>query len=207
MAGLNVEDAFLNRGCKKTAENSSLDAPGENKAPPTRQLARDRFSNLDMKRAKEIQQSQIDDWNICLGLNFCSHTLCIIIDTPEPKSIGKCTDKYVDKRCNRFRFSENCGTGATSDWFSKRGRLIRASFKQGARSSCFVAAKRVYKCHNSYSTEANCSCTCPCSNTIESSLKSSNQACFTCKICCRLVREKSMIRGMSSMVCAQTKYD
>ncbi len=49
MAGLNVEDAFLERGARKTAETPSFDAPGENKAPPTRQLARDRFSNLELE--------------------------------------------------------------------------------------------------------------------------------------------------------------
>lgn len=49
MAGLNVEDAFLDRGARNAADSPSLDAPAENKAPPTRQLARDRFSSLDME--------------------------------------------------------------------------------------------------------------------------------------------------------------
>lgn len=43
MAGMSVEDAFLDRG-KKNAEVS----PVEEKAPSPRQLARDRFNNLDV---------------------------------------------------------------------------------------------------------------------------------------------------------------
>ncbi len=45
MAGMSIEDAFLDRTAKKTSEISMPDS-GEKKAP-TRQLARDRFSDLD----------------------------------------------------------------------------------------------------------------------------------------------------------------
>lgn len=49
MAGLSVEDAFLDRGIRKAADNGVNDTTTEKKGPPTRQLARDRFSNLDVE--------------------------------------------------------------------------------------------------------------------------------------------------------------
>ena len=45
MAGMNVEDVFRDRG-----KGTSIDHSGGDKAPPTRQMARDRFSNMDVER-------------------------------------------------------------------------------------------------------------------------------------------------------------
>ncbi len=49
MAGLSVEDAFLDRGMRKAADSAAAEATAENKGPPTRQLARDRFSNMEVE--------------------------------------------------------------------------------------------------------------------------------------------------------------
>ncbi len=49
MAGLSVEDAFLDRGIRKAADSGVPDATAEKKLPPTRQMARDRFSNLEVE--------------------------------------------------------------------------------------------------------------------------------------------------------------
>lgn len=46
MAGMSIEDAFLERGAKKTSETAMPDSAEK---APTRQLARERFSNLDVE--------------------------------------------------------------------------------------------------------------------------------------------------------------
>ncbi len=49
MQGISLEDAFIDRGARKGIDNGAADSTSENKGPQTRQLARDRFSNMDVE--------------------------------------------------------------------------------------------------------------------------------------------------------------